>query len=611
MPVNNNDDPNFERRLIIAFALSVLLFLVVLPYLSKRSTPPAAPAHAPATASTPAAPNAAAPVAPPTASPSTAPSTAPFTASSTTGPSTPATPTAQSKPEPTIVAAAEQQIAITTPVYHLILSNRGAAAREWILTQYKDDNGKPLNVVAPDFAAKFGYPLEFWVADTALRQQLDQALYRVDQTTTPDGAQTVTFTWSQGGIYATKKISFGPGYVTQIHSSVVRDGKPVPAALAWQGAFGDRAVPGDFSTEEFLQQTNSSVSTTAVKKVVNDAEHEGQYNFAGVEDQFFAAVFLPQGDAPLDITTFKNSYEPRLTDASGNVITNKPVDTVGLAVSNGATNQTRLFVGPKKIDLLKSIDPALRGLVDFGWFSFVAEPLFLWMNWTYVHWIHNYGWVILFLTFVLTMASFPLKMKAQKSQSKMMALQPKVNALNAKAKKYPMRDPRRQEAQAEVMKLYSEYGVNPLGGCLPMLITLPLIYAFWRVLEYAIELRHAPWIGYIHDLSAKDPYFILPALVVLTQFFTMQLMPTTPGQDPRQAKMMKWMMPIVMGWFFFYLPAGVNLYYLGYNVISVGQQWVANRTYNDAAVAAIAATDAAKGKKGRTIEGKVVTGKQR
>jgi YidC/Oxa1 family membrane protein insertase len=193
----------------------------------------------------------------------------------------------------------------------------------------------------------------------------------------------------------------------------------------------------------------------------------------------------------------------------------------------------------------------------------------------------------------------------------MMALQPKVNALNAKAKKYPMRDPRRQEAQAEVMKLYSEYGVNPLGGCLPMLITLPLIYAFWRVLEYAIELRHAPWIGYIHDLSAKDPYFILPILVVVTQFFTMQLMPTTPGQDPKQAKMMKWMMPIVMGWFFFYLPAGVNLYYLGYNVISTGQQWVANRTYNDAAVAAIAATDAAKGKKGKTIEGKVVTGKQR
>ncbi|MGH9482344.1 MAG: YidC/Oxa1 family insertase periplasmic-domain containing protein, partial [Terriglobales bacterium] len=321
----------------------------------------------------------------------------------------------------------------------------------------------------------------------------------------------------------------------------------------------------------------------------------------------------------LTVTTLKTSYRPRLEDASGNVTADKDVDTVGLALATGTANDTRLFVGPKKIDLLKSVDPGLRGLVDFGWFTFIAEPLFLWMNWTYVHWIHNYGWAILFLTFVITMATFPLKMKAQKSQAKMMVIQPKMNALNAKMKRYGVRDPRRQEVQAELMKLYGDHGVNPLGGCLPMLIQLPLIYAFWRVLDYAIELRHAPWIGYIHDLSAKDPYFALPLLVVVTQFFMSAIMPTMPGQDPRQAKLMKWMMPIMVGWFFFYLPAGVNLYYLGYNAISTGQQWVANRTYNTETVAgemarAKAQRDQRKLEKSgggkQVIEGKVIGNKR-
>lgn len=603
MAMNHNEDPNFESRLIIAFVLSVLLFVVVLPFLNKKTTlPPLSVAQHQSSNPAPA-PVAATPGAPPASTPAPA----------ATPPAVPSSQRAAAKVAavPKVAAAAETQVVVDTPVFHIVFSNRGASARAWVLTQYKDDSGKPLNFVDPTFSTKFGYPLAFWVADGTLRQQLDQALYHVTKTVAPDGAQTLDFTWSDGVIQASKRITFDKGYVANIQSSVTRGGQPLEAALAWPGAFGDRAVPGDFTTEKLFQQSGTSVDTFAVKKVENGAVRQGQFDFAGVEDQFFAAAFLPLDNAPLTITTLKSNYQPKLTDASGNTVNNQPVDTIGLAVATGAVNRTRLFVGPKKIDLLQTIDPALRGLVNFGWFSFVAYPLFIWMNWTYVHWIHNYGWDILFLTFVITMAFFPLKMKAQKSQSKMMALQPKINALNAKMKKYPMRDPRRQEVQAEVMKVYGEHGVNPLGGCLPMLVTLPLIYAFYDMLEYAIELRHAPWFGYIHDLSAKDPYYILPLIVVLSQFATMQLMPTTPGQDPRQAKMMKWMMPVFMGWFFFYLPAGVNLYYLGYNIISSGQQWVANRTYNAAAVAAVAATEARNSGKKKVIEGKVVGGKQR
>ncbi len=579
-----NEDPHFERRLLMAFALAVLLFVTVLPYLSKKTGLPPAPVTTPAATTSPA-PQAPTPAAaPPKIAPAPAAAAVPRHSAAATGAAT-------------VSAAQEQLVTINTPVFHVVLSNHGASARTWVLTQYKDDAGKPLDFVDPGFAAKAGFPLDFWVSDTSLREQLDRALYTVKTTTAADGTQTVDFQWSDGTLVAHKTLRFDQSYVARVKSSVTRNGQPVPVALAWQGAFGDRAVPGDFNTEQLLQSTPTSVDLFSVKKVQNGAVHQGQFHFVGLEDQFFTAVFLPADDPTLAVTTLKTTYRPKLVDASGNSTSDKDVDTIGLAVSDGATNDTALFVGPKKIDLLKSVDPALRGLVDFGWFSFVADPLFLWMNWTYTHWIHNYGWVIIFITFVITMATFPLKMKAQKSQAIMLALQPKVNALNAKAKKYGMRDPRRQEAQSEVMKLYSEHGANPLGGCLPMLIQLPLIYAFWRVLEYAIELRHAPWIGYIHDLSAKDPLYILPVGLVIVQFFSMQFMPTSPGTDPRQMKMMKWLMPVFMGYIFFYLPSGVNLYYLFSMAIGIGQQVVANRTYNDAAVAKVAAIEAGKKKK--------------
>ncbi|MGH9480222.1 MAG: membrane protein insertase YidC, partial [Terriglobales bacterium] len=525
---------------------------------------------------------------------------------------------AAAPPAAAVAAPREQLVTVTTPAFRVVFSNRGAVAHSWVLSKYQDDANQPLDLVDPTFSSKFGYPLAFWTSDSAISRQLDDALYQVKQTAS-GATQTITFTWSDGTLAATKTLTFDGGYVPQVRAQVTRNGAPLPVALAWPGGFGDRAMPGDFSTQSLFQQSGTSVTTIKAKNVHGGAVQQGAMAFAGLQDQFFAVAILPAAPVgaappPLTVTDIKNSYEPRLVDATGHVVTNKPVDTVGFAVSTGDQLDVRLFVGPKQVSLLESVDPALRGLVNFGWFSFIAYPLFLWMNWTYVHWIPNYGWAILFLTFVITMAGFPLKMKAQKSQAKMMALQPRINSLNAKMKKYGMRDPRRQEVQQEIMKVYGEHGVNPLGGCLPMLIILPLIYAFYDVLEYSIELRHAPWLSYIHDLSAKDPYFVLPVLVMVSTFFSFALMPTMPGQDPRQTKMMRWMMPIVTGWFFFYMPAGVNLYYLGYNIVSGGQQWVANRTYNDRAAAEVAATEKAreresKGKK-QVIETKAVTPKR-
>lgn len=532
-----NDDLNVERRLILAFVLSALVFLLFLPFMEKK------PAPAPAKSAT-SAPAAQAQAPPPPVAAAAAAAAAP------TG------------------ARQEQTLTVDTPVFHVVFNNRGGVARSWVLKSYTDNDNHPLDLVNSAFGAQHGYPLAFWTPDADLTAQLNQALFQVAEAHPSPDKTVVTFSWSDGKIAARKQLTFDSGYVLEMRSSVTRNGAPVAdAAIAWPGDFGDRTVPNHYTSQQLFEDQGSSLSVVAQKKVGNGQSARGDYSFAGLEDLYFAVACLPVAPGSQTVTTFNTQFQP----AAGA----KPVETIGMAFGAGANNVFRLFVGPKKIDLLRSVNPRLRQLVDFGWFSFIADPIFVWMNWTYGHWVHNYGWVILFITFVITMAMFPFRWKAQKTQIKMAAIQPKIKAINDKMKKYKMNDPRRQELQKEQMQLFQQHGVNPLGGCLPMLLPLVLVWAFYKVLEYAIELRHAPWIGYLSDLSAKDPYYILPIVLVISQFFSMSLMPMTPGADPKQMKLMKWVMPIGLGYIFFFLPSGVNLYYLASNGISVGQQvWI-------------------------------------
>ena len=179
----------------------------------------------------------------------------------------------------------------------------------------------------------------------------------------------------------------------------------------------------------------------------------------------------------------------------------------------------RLFVGPKALDVLKSVNPPLDSLVDFGWFSIVAKPLFIGMRYIYDHWVHNYGWAIVMLTLIINMAMFPLKLKSLRSAQEMQKVQPILKGIQDKYKGYKFNDPRKQKMNEEIMKVYSEHGINPFGSCLPMLMQLPFLYGFYRVLDLAIELRHAPWIWWVKDLSAPDRLMIMgfpiPVLVIL------------------------------------------------------------------------------------------------
>ena len=240
-----------------------------------------------------------------------------------------------------------------------------------------------------------------------------------------------------------------------------------------------------------------------------------------------------------------------------------------------------LFVAPKSLDVLDATHPSLTGLVDFGWFSIIAKPLFLGLRYIYNNWVHNYGWAIVILTIFLNMALFPLKLKSIRSAQEMQRIAPLVKSIQDRYKQYKFNDPRKARMNQEVMKLYQEHGINPLGGCLPMLPQLPILYGFYESLETPFAFRHAPWILWIKDLSQPDTFHIMgqpvPILVIImiVSMFIMQKMTPMMITDPNQKRMM-YIMPLVFGFMFIKLASGLVLYFLAANLVGIGQQLFIN-----------------------------------
>jgi YidC/Oxa1 family membrane protein insertase len=249
---------------------------------------------------------------------------------------------------------------------------------------------------------------------------------------------------------------------------------------------------------------------------------------------------------------------------------------VGTAAGGSADNRYQAYVGPKDVDILNAVDPRLKQLIDWGWFGVIAKPLFYCLKWIDSHIAHNYGWSIILLTVTINLLLLPLRYTSLKSSRKMQALQPHIKAINDKYKNISMRDPRKAEQNQEVMDLYKKHGVNPVGGCLPMLLQLPILYAIYRVLTVAIELRGAHWL-WVTDLSQPEnlPIRILPSVMVVTQFLLQRMTPN-PTTDPSQQKMMMFM-PLAFGFFFYYYPSGLVLYWLTGNLVGILQQWAINK----------------------------------
>jgi YidC/Oxa1 family membrane protein insertase len=493
-------------------------------------------------------------------------------------------------------ASSEAETVVENDLYRITFTNKGAQVKSWILKKFDNDaqNG-PLDLVNSTAAEKYGYPLSLWTYDEGLRDQLRKALYVASREGKQTSPTTISFEYADQDLAVRKTFSFDDSYVVTVETSVTSKGSAVAALPAWPSGFGSQTTPAFYASAFIDYQFNKDIVRLPIRcgfslfskctDISGGKTISGPFHWAGPVDQYFAAVFIPDDPNAAAMVTLRNSLsvarDPQKADSKEVV----NVDVLGAAVGNlhGPTAE-RIFVGPKELEVLQKIpvpgvsgaDNDLNGLVDFGFFGIIAKFLFLWLKWTYHHMVPNWGWAIVLQTFIISLALLPLKVTQMKSMLKMQRVAPQIKAIQEKYKKYSLRDPRKAPMNEEISALYKKEGVNPAGGCLPMLIQLPFLWAFYKMLSIALDLRHAHWL-WIHDLSAADPIYLLPIAMVISSLIMSKMTPQA-GMDPAQQKMMTVMMPLMMGFIFFRLPAGLNLYYSVVNLIGIAQQAVMNRT---------------------------------
>lgn len=452
----------------------------------------------------------------------------------------------------------------------------------------------------------------------ATAQTLNDALFVPSATGQLAAPATLTFKYSGGGLEATKTFSFDASYVLHADITVTRNGAPERTLLSWPGGFGDQN-----ETPNMTAYTNSQIDTDRngtfenidPKKVSGGATLVGPLDFVGVADPFFAAVFLPDSPATATAATLHGDLDvsktiKRVGFNAGSAPTkalNLPILGAAVGDSAGATH-TRIFVGPKAINVLKSIHSAdpkvtLEPMLEFGFWGWIGKYLFLSLQ--LIHsfiagWNGSWGWAIVILTVLINILILPFRVKTMQSALKMQRIQPQMDAIKERYKKYKVTDPKRNEMNAEIMQLQKDNGVNMFGGCIPTLITMPLLFAFFTMLPRVVELRHAHWF-WLPNLQAADPWHILPIVMVLSQFLV-QFYTPSPGVDPQQQRMMAFMMPAFSGYITWNYASGLALYWTVGNFIGIAQQAIMNRTSLGREMREIAAKRARR--KATTIQGR-------
>lgn len=489
----------------------------------------------------------------------------------------------------------ERSIVVENDLYRVEFSNRGAVVKSWQLKKYTDDAKPPriLDLVHPDAAQQTGgWPFAVALNDEQQESAANGALYRISTpASTLHAPADAEFSWSDGHLEISKHFHFDHTYVVRVDTSVKFDGAPIPAGMSWLGGFGDLTVsnPAPIDTVSLFYSENSKLTNTAAKKLDGPEKWphgvwQGGKDWSGIEDRYFTAVFLPSAGAPSGSLSARDWKVSRTVPVEGKD-TEEAVPQIQTATSTQPL-ALRVYVGPKDYDDLKKMNPPLHSLVNFGWLEFIADPLFHGLKWLRSY-IPNWGWAIVVLTLVINMLLFPLRISSYRTTLKMQRVAPEIKQIQEKYKKYSMRDPRKAEMNKEVMAVYSREKINPVGGCFQMFLQMPIWFGLNTVLRYAIEMRHAPWFGWIRDLSAKDPYYILPITMGLSMYLVSKMTPMTTT-DPQQQMMMK-IMPVTMAGLFMISPisSGLAVYILTSSLVGILQQWWLNRTHPLPAGAAI------------------------
>lgn len=532
----------------------------------------------------------------------------------------------------TVTAASETTTTIENEKYRIVLTNKGAQVKQWILKKYTDSSGKPLDMVQQQAASRFGFPLSLYTYDDALTTQVNSALYQASATGDLIAPNSVSFHYEANGLDVLKTFTFETGYVIGVHVEVKRNGVPVRALVAWPAGLGDMeeflAAAGKRTT--FASPTVSQVAwsidgkqdTDAAKKVSGNATFDQPYDYAALMDLYFAAAFLPGTPQRATMVTFHHAIDLP-SDLSDLNSQKKPVDVIGLAVGDqSGDTDLRLYAGPKETDVLNSVraigpdgrpnGEPLSSLIQYGWWGIIAKPLYLALR--ALHnvmgpGINNWGWAIIIVTVVFNLILLPTRIWSMKSSLKMMRIQPRLDALKKKYANLKMNDPKRMEMQSEQVAIMKEEGVNMYGGCLPLILQMPLFFAYYRVLLNAVELRQAHWF-WLHDLSMPDPKYILPILIIITMFLVQFITPS-PGMDPMQRRMMAIMMPIIMGFTLLHFASGLALYWITGNIISLIMQIAINNSKLGKEMHDLAARRAAKKQaKGGNVNQRVIQGRR-
>ena len=533
-----------ERRILIAFVLS---FLVL--YLYQALLPQPAPA------------------------PEAEPGSTPQTIESQTV--TPATPPPQAVPAPPAPAAetpaailadaAERDVTLETNLIEAVFTNRGGVLKAWRLKNFRDSDGELHDMIPQGIAEELGRPFRLGVEDPALATRLNTALFSVEQR----GPGRVQFRFEDAsGLRASKTFSLeADSYLLSVDVSATLGGQSLEPAIDWGPALGPLVEPESQYTQRSagIVFVNGDVERIDAGDIARQSRYSGGIEFGGVDDQYFLSAFIRPGAAEL---------EYRALTVPSPVAGDDPFDLVAYSVRpDPEAGPARVFVGPKDFDVLRAIDQNLVRAINFGWLAWLIVPLLTSLKWLN-GFIGNYGWSIIALTILINALMFPLRHKSVVSMRKMQELQPEVKAIQERYSKLKATDPAKQKMNTEMMALYRERGVNPASGCVPMILMMPVLFAFYRLLSVAVELRGAPFFGWITDLSGPDPLYITPVLMGATMVLQQRMTPST--MDPLQQKMMMFM-PVVFTFMFLRAPSGLVLYWLVSNLWAIGQQHVTNR----------------------------------
>ena len=468
--------------------------------------------------------------------------------------------------DPRREASAPEFIVVETELYRATFTTRGAALTSWELKRYRSSSDGKSLVQLVRQRGKFAEPLTVTVDDTSHSKELSEGIYRVEKdfTTLDQGHPTghITFSYSNPatGVRLEKQLTFHT-------ESYVVDIALKSSGLAEAVKLG---LGTNFGVVDWGEGFIGSVGAASLidDKIEHDmpeaeTEHKGPVKWVALQDKYFISALIPKTSA--------SAWPKKQGDKLVSTAVRLPVD------SSGAPLELQLFAGPKEFDTLQSLQIRLEDTIDFGWFLFgswdtvraVAKPIFSVLR--YINdYTHNYGVTIILLTIIIKVLFVPLQYKSYTSMKKMQGIQPKVAAVQEKFKDD------RERLNKELIKLYRDHKVNPVGGCLPMVLQMPVFVSLFNILYMTIDLRQAPLGLWITDLSLQDPYYILPIIMGISMMVMQKIQPTT--MDPTQAKMML-MLPVAMTFLFVNFPAGLVLYWLTNNVLTIVQQFVTDHLF--------------------------------